>query len=148
MEYGLYFGDRNTEPRAALVGHLIYDPEIEQSIPRGKCKAQDIFIVNVHLTTLAMEREGIPEIDARAAAIRRNQLDVIFNGIVSRYNTWRQEGYPERGQRRTSEPGETFERHPPIWILVGDFNFGRLKTKNNTANNPSTETESLWLRGK
>lgn len=33
LDSGLYFGDRNTEPRAALVLHFIYDPESENGDP-------------------------------------------------------------------------------------------------------------------
>lgn len=123
LESGLYFGDRNTEPRAALVAHFILDPDVEPGAKLEDRKPQDIFVVNLHLTTLMMEREGIPEIDARAARIRLDQLDTIFTGIVSRYNSWRQQKYPERESTRTPLPSETFLRHPPIWIFAGDFNF-------------------------
>jgi endonuclease/exonuclease/phosphatase family metal-dependent hydrolase len=119
LDSGIYFGDRNTEPRAALVAHFIYDP-------RGKEADRnplDIFVVNVHLTTLMMEREGVPEIDAMASRMRVGQLDVIFNGIVSRYNSWRQSGYRERGDPRKEKTHETFKRHSPVWIIAGDFNF-------------------------
>lgn len=124
LDSGLYFGDRNTEPRAALVAHFIYDPG--ESAGSGTDKNQnplDIFVVNVHLTTLMMEREGVPEIDALASATRHAQLDVVFNGIVSRYNSWRASGYRERGDTRKPEPNETFDRHSPVWIIAGDFNF-------------------------
>ena len=55
MDSGLYFGDRNTEPRAALVSHFIYD----SGPSTGDPKPLDIFVVNLHLTTLMMEREGV-----------------------------------------------------------------------------------------
>ncbi len=87
FESGLYFGDRNTEARAALVTHLVFHPKELR-------KPLDIFVVNLHLTTLMMEREGIPEIDSEAARIRQAQLSIVFDGIVSRYNVWRQRGYP------------------------------------------------------
>ncbi len=118
LDTGLYFGDRNTEPRAALVAHFILGPD---GIKR--MKPLDIFIVNVHLTTLKTEREGIPEIDMEASRLRLAQLDIIFYGIVSRYNTWKQSGYLQRGERREPEDWETFERYQPLWILSGDFNF-------------------------
>lgn len=117
FESGLYFGDRDTEPRAALVAHFIYNPF------KKKEKPLDIFVVNLHLTTLTMEREGIPEIDLRASRIRSVQLDIIFHGIVSRYNIWKQQDFPERGERRKPKPWETFNRYEPVWILAGDFNF-------------------------
>jgi len=119
LDSGLYFGDRNTEPRAALVMHFITDPKI-----KGKEGwPLDIFVVNIHLTTLMKEREGVPEIDALAEEIRLAQLKIVFNGIVSRYNSWRQDRYPQRNKRRDPTPTESFDRHSPIWILAGDFNF-------------------------
>ncbi|MCX6322345.1 MAG: endonuclease/exonuclease/phosphatase family protein [Bacteroidia bacterium] len=124
LDSGLYFGDRNTEPRAALVSHFIFDPgDIQESGMNNKHIPLDIFVVNVHLTTLMMEREGVPEIDMLATEIRKDQLNTIFNGIVSRYNSWRQKKYPERGEKITRNPPETTERHSPIWIIAGDFNF-------------------------
>jgi endonuclease/exonuclease/phosphatase family metal-dependent hydrolase len=119
LESGLYFGDRNTEPRAALVAHFIVNPD---ATGRSK-KPLDIFVVNIHLTTLMMEREGVPEIDTQASRIRMGQLDVVFNGIVSRYNSWRTGGYRDRGERRDPDARETFVRHSPVWIIAGDFNF-------------------------
>lgn len=118
IESGLYFGDRNTEPRAALVAHFVYNPSGKE--PE---KPLDIFVVNIHLTTLMMEREGIPEIDARASIIRQAQLDLVFNGIVSRYNSWRTQGYLQRGEKVQPIAGETHNRFPPVWVLAGDFNF-------------------------
>ena len=117
LDSGLYFGDRNTEPRGALVAHFVCDPKT------GTERPVDIFVVNVHMTTLMMEREGVPEIDAAAAQIRMDQLKVIFNGIVSRYNSWRQSGYLERGEPREMMEHETKKRHSPVWIIAGDFNF-------------------------
>jgi endonuclease/exonuclease/phosphatase family metal-dependent hydrolase len=115
LESGLYFGDRDTEPRAALVAHFVFNPQ-------GETKPLDIFVINLHLTTLTTEREGVPEIDRRATRIRLSQLDVVFDGIVSRYNYWRRGGFRERGDQRAPEDWETFERHEPVWILTGDFN--------------------------
>jgi hypothetical protein len=132
IESGLYFGDRNTEPRAALVTHFIYNPlrKNAKSIDKnGKIqekngKPVDIFVINVHLTTLTMEREGIPEIDLEASKIRLSQLDIIFRGIISRYNIWKQQGYPERQVKpKKPQPGDTFKRFEPVWIIAGDFNF-------------------------
>lgn len=119
LQSGLYFGDRDTEPRAALVAHFVYDVVSKD----GNIKPLDIFVVSIHLTTLTMEREGIPSVDAEASSIRLYQLNTIFNGIVSRYNSWRQQGYLERGKPRKPEEWETHDRYPPIWIVAGDFNF-------------------------
>lgn len=124
LDSGLYFGDRNTEPRAALVAHFICDPgDGPGAAGDAKRMPLDIFVINLHLTTLMMEREGVPETDALAARIRQAQLDVVFNGIVSRYNSWRQSGYRERGDRRKEGLDEAFKRHSPIWVMAGDFNF-------------------------
>jgi endonuclease/exonuclease/phosphatase family metal-dependent hydrolase len=114
LESGLYFGDRDTEPRAALVAHFVFNPD--------DAKPLDIFVVNVHLTTLTREREGVPKIDREATRIRLSQLDVVFDGIVSRYNSWRRGGFLERNDHRPEEDWETFDRHEPVWILAGDFN--------------------------
>jgi endonuclease/exonuclease/phosphatase family metal-dependent hydrolase len=119
LESGLYFGDRDTEPRAALVAHFIYDPK-DLKVEK---KPLDIFVVNLHLTTLAMEREGVPEIDMLAVKKRQVQLDVVFNGVVSRYNSWRQGGYLQRGNQPELKSHETNKRHAPVWIIAGDYNF-------------------------
>lgn len=118
LEGGVYFGDRDTEPRAALVGHLIL-PSPVQNDP----KPIDVFIINIHLVTIMKERVGIPAIDTKAAELRIKQLDVIFDGIISRYNSWFEDGFPDRGKKREPEDWETFKRHHPVWLLCGDFNF-------------------------
>lgn len=117
---GFYFGDRNTEPRAAMVAHFVIT---RSDSGKPLKKPLDVFVVNVHLTTLTGEREGIPEIDEKASKIRLRQLDIVLNGIVSRYNDWRRGKYQYRGERRKPDRNETFKRHSPIWILCGDFNF-------------------------
>ena len=118
LDSGLYFGDRNTEPRAASVIHFILrDKDSDSSKP------VDIFVVNVHLTTLMKEREGVPEVDSQAVRTRLSQLDIIFNGIVSRYNSWRIDRYPSRREPHVTLPFETLKRYSPVWILAGDFNF-------------------------
>jgi endonuclease/exonuclease/phosphatase family metal-dependent hydrolase len=117
LETGLYFGNRNTEPRAALVAHFMYNYKA------GTGKPLDIFVINLHLTTLMMEREGIPEIDLEASRIRLYQLNVVIRGIVSQYNKWKRQGYPERDKPRRKKRWETFDRYEPVWILAGDFNF-------------------------
>lgn len=118
LEGGVYFGDRDTEPRAALVAHLIL-----KSLYPDNPEPIDVFVVNVHLVTIKKERVGIPSEDTRATKLRIKQLDDVFNGIISRLNSWFDDKFPHRGEKRESEDWETFERHPPVWILCGDFNF-------------------------
>jgi endonuclease/exonuclease/phosphatase family metal-dependent hydrolase len=118
---GLYFGDRDTEPRAALVAHFV----ITKNLVTGRQlkKPLDVFLVNLHLTTMMGEREGIPQIDSEGRRTRFAQLDIVLNGIVSRYNIWRRAGYPFRNEPRKAGRKEDFDRYSPIWILAGDFNF-------------------------
>ena len=96
MDNGLYTGTRDTEPRIAIVTHFIVE-EI------------DIYLVNLHLTTLSGEREGFPERDNQGKEVRLKQIDIILNGIVSRFNSWRAENVKNINKK-------------PIWILGGDFN--------------------------
>lgn len=120
LDTGLYFGDRNTEPRAALVAHFIILPKKDKDkIPWP----MDVFVVNTHLTTVKMEREGIPQIDLEATQMRLAQLEIIFYGIVSRYNMWRQDEYRQRNEPYQPKESETTKRYNPLWILAGDFNF-------------------------
>jgi endonuclease/exonuclease/phosphatase family metal-dependent hydrolase len=125
LESGLYLGDRNTEPRAGLVAHLVLS-----QLHNGKSYEKlerpiDIFVVNLHLTTLMKEREGIPELDSDGSQIRMRQLDIVFNGIVSRYNKWKKDDFRIRGEHIAPKQGETHTRHSPIWVIAGDFNFTR-----------------------
>jgi len=130
FESGLYMGNRDTERRAALIAHFILETKIKQTKPKSegghpdKYKPLDVFIINTHLTTLTREREGIPKIDYEASQhYRMNQLDIIFQGIISRYNEWRRLNYPNRGKSREFSDNETSDRFEPIWIIAGDFNF-------------------------
>lgn len=118
LEGGVYFGDRDTEPRAALVGHLI----LKSPVPNDR-RPIDVFVINIHLLTTMKEREGIPAIDTKATELRIKQLDVIFDGIISRYNSWFEDGFPDRGEKRKPKQWEAFKRHHPVWLLCGDFNF-------------------------
>ena len=93
LSTGLYNGTRDTEPRLAL-------------LRRFRFKGQDVYVVNVHFTTLSGEREGFPEIEARGDAIRRYQASVVLEGIVSRCNQWRERNHLSAA----------------IWIVGGDLN--------------------------
>jgi hypothetical protein len=123
LESGLYFGDRNTEPRAGLVIHLVLSKVGDNELPMPL----DVFVVNLHLTTLMLEREGIPAVDELASQTRMRQLDNILNGVVSRYNEWRAQKFVIRGEHipPLDKDGrkETHRRLSPIWIIAGDFNF-------------------------
>lgn len=116
LECGLYFGDRNTEPRAAQVTHVALHELSGERLP----KPLDILIVNLHLTTLMKEREGVPGIDERAAQTRMRQLDIVLNDVVSRYNSWRKSHYYVR---EIGEKMKEQDRYAPVWVLAGDFNF-------------------------
>jgi len=108
LETGLFTGSRDTEPRLAVVVHFIID---------SHDKPLDIFVVNLHLTTLKGEREGSPDKDAAAARVRRQQIDVVANGIVSRYNEWAAEKVKEEKKK-----DKQFKRMPAVWVIGGDFN--------------------------
>jgi endonuclease/exonuclease/phosphatase family metal-dependent hydrolase len=77
---------------------------------------------------VVIEREGVPSIDEEASQTRMRQLDTMLNGIVSRYNTWRKEGYRWKKESKKATESKvirprTTDRHTPIWIIAGDFNF-------------------------
>ncbi len=103
IDTGLYSGDRDTEPRLAVVAHFVVEA-VDGPL--------DIFLINLHLTTLKGEREGVPTINNEGKNIREKQLDIIIDGIVARYNKW--------WNAKTREVN--IKRHPLIWFLGGDFN--------------------------
>lgn len=125
LQPGLYFGNRDTEPREAMVAHVVLDDLVDWDGHRNPLgDPLDIMVINLHLTTLTMEREGIPRIDEEAARVRLRELDIVLNQIVSPYNRWRRECYPIRGDHVPPRPGwDTHKRHHPIWVIAGDFNF-------------------------
>jgi hypothetical protein len=123
---GIYFGNRNTEPRSALVSHFVFDRSDGKEFLddlTGLPKPQDVFVINMHLTTLMYEREGIPQIDDKAVEIRIEQLDIVFNEIISTYNEWARSGFLTRGEIPELKTDETTSRFNPLWILCGDLNF-------------------------
>ena len=97
LDSGLYTGNRDTEPRTANIYHFIIEDRY-------------ILLVNLHLTTLKGEREGFPEKDFNGSQVRCSQIDIILNGVVSRYNSW-------FSQQELVQYGKE-----PLWILCGDFN--------------------------
>lgn len=123
LETGLYLGNRDTERRAALVAHLVFNPEeIENNV---KQKPLDIFVINIHLTTFVLEKEGLSSIEQDTLTkYRLSQLEIIFNGIISRYNEWKKHNYSNRGKKKEIDIKiETLTRSEPLWIVAGDFNF-------------------------
>jgi len=123
LESGLYLGDRNTEPRAAVIAHLVLDSVRGDGGVVRLSNPLDLFVINLHLTTLIAEREGIPQIDEEAAKKRLAQLDIVINGIISPYNSWRKDDYRIRGEHVSPSSRESHERYSPIWVIAGDFNF-------------------------
>ncbi len=103
LETGLFTGSRDTEPRLAVVYHFIF--ELGEN-------TLDVFLVNLHLTTINGEREGSPQKDVAASRVRRQQLETVVNGVVSRYNDWAREKCRKEGTKRM----------PSVWVIGGDFN--------------------------
>ncbi|MCK5665914.1 MAG: endonuclease/exonuclease/phosphatase family protein [Thiotrichaceae bacterium] len=99
IETGLFTGNRDTEPRMAVVSHF-------------NILNRDFYIINLHLTTLKGEREGFPEKDNQGSLFRQEQVNTILNGIVSRLNA-------DQHQRSSHLKKKVL---PGIWILGGDFN--------------------------
>lgn len=122
LESGLYLGDRDSEPRAAIIAHLVLSSVLDGRAARELEWPLDVFVLNLHLTTLNREREGVPKIDEEATKKRLAQLDAVISGIVSPYNSWRKDDYKIRGEHLL--PGsESHHRYNPIWVIAGDFNF-------------------------
>ena len=125
LESGLYFGDRDTEPRSCSVLHLVL-PNVIQSTSRIK-RPLDVFVLNIHLTKLVAESLG-PEESKRKAAkqgtlVRSKQFERILSDIVLRREKWQKDGFPVRGRVTVPNQFETCDRYAPLWIALGDFNF-------------------------
>ncbi|MEM9409310.1 MAG: endonuclease/exonuclease/phosphatase family protein, partial [Acidobacteriota bacterium] len=101
IETGLFVGDRDTEPRAAVVAHFQYEGDEPRSF----------FVVNTHLSTLHGEREGNPARDELGYETRMAQLRIILEGIVARHTAWCQ-----------LLPDKAGPPAAPPWILAGDLN--------------------------
>ncbi len=102
IETGLFVGDRDTEPRAAIVAHFFAEAEGE---------VRDFFVINTHLSTLHGERAGEPARDQLGVEVRTNQLRTILEGVVARHGAWCH-----------FLPEDEAPRSVPAWILSGDFN--------------------------
>ncbi len=88
--------------------------------------------MNLHLTTIMKERVGIPDKDFGASEIRIDQLNTIFDKTISRFNSWYEDSFPQRGIKRNEKSCETWEttkRHSPVWLLCGDFNFTEISSE-------------------
>lgn len=101
---GLYLGNRDTESRLMVMGRI--KMESAEGVERY------VNFVNVHLTTLKGEREGIPDINEKAQDIRLNQLDLLTTHVISAYQKIKTHRIP-RPKAQSKED---------IWILGGDFN--------------------------
>lgn len=101
IDTGLFTGDRDTEPRAAIVTHFTL---------KSGAGPRHVFLVNLHLSTLYGEREGGGRRDDMGISIRRKQLQVILEGIVSRHVGW-----------SIMLPDNPLESGS-IWVIGGDFN--------------------------
>ena len=99
---GLYLGNRDTEPRLMVMGRL--------KIGSPKTVERYVNFVNVHLTTLKGEREGIKTKNDSARDIRLKQLDLLLNYGVSAYQETKKYRVPRNPKKED------------IWILGGDFN--------------------------
>lgn len=96
LSTGLYTGDRDTEPRLAVVSHFVINAERNPL---------DLFLINLHLTILKGENEGMAEKDSLGSHIRLIQVNTVMDEIVSRYKT------------TAGNFGKL-----AIWVLAGDFN--------------------------
>ena len=102
---GAYLGNRDTEPRLAVMGRLM----LPDDSPAGY---RYVNFLNTHLTTLKGERTGSIRINQQASATRAIQLNMILNNVVSAY----QEADKYRVRRSTPD------RKEDVWIIAGDLN--------------------------
>lgn len=121
---GIYFGDRDTEPRGCSILHLVFP--FHRTYQQDK--PLDVFILNTHLTTLLAERTtasegGGKETVKQVIALRKSQMTQILDNVVFRYENWIQSGFKVRGRPVKLNSCETVERWAPLWVILGDFNF-------------------------
>jgi len=98
---GLYLGSRDTEPRAVLMGRTLLESGGE---------TRYLNYLNVHLNTLAGEREGSIRLNRMASSSRLRQIDLILDYVVSAYQEATQYKMPVTAGKAD------------IWIIGGDFN--------------------------
>jgi endonuclease/exonuclease/phosphatase family metal-dependent hydrolase len=120
LQPGLYFGDRDTEPRLCSVLHIVLE---EQNTQPGESfrPPLDVFVLNTHLTTLISECTR-DTTNPEAENIRMRQLQTINRTIIQRFEKWYNSGFKIRGKRIEPGRSETHNRRPPAWILTGDLN--------------------------
>jgi hypothetical protein len=107
---GLYFGNRDTEPRLAVMGRF------RRLLSRGK--VLDVCVLNVHLPTLHGERENLPSIDLRARTARLRSIEVVLDSIITPYN----EHIRKKGEERRQGRKEGIRQKTPLWCITGDLN--------------------------
>ncbi len=100
---GLYLGNRDTEPRLAVMGRAKLESAGE---------SRYLNYLNIHLNTLNGEREGNVRLDRKASASRLRQVELILDNVVS--------SYQETNRHRV--PQGRAQNGRDIWIIGGDFN--------------------------
>ena len=101
---GLYLGDRDTEPRLAILGRM--------KVGTNGRDERYLNFLNVHLATIKGERRGNIRLNKIASSYRTQQLDLILDNVIS--------AYQETDTNRIARTSNT--RREDIWIIGGDFN--------------------------
>lgn len=100
---GLYLGNRDTEPRQAILGRILLSSGGEERY---------VNFLNLHLNTLKGEREGSIRLNRLSSRSRTLQLELVLDNVIS--------AYQETSSYRM--PHSTDKRKEDIWIMGGDFN--------------------------
>lgn len=122
LSTGLYCGDRNTEPRLAVMGRFFKTFGKKQKDP-----ALEVCVLNLHLSTLRYERENMPGFDMESANVRRSQIDTLLKYVITPYNLairdkW-QAGWNEMSGGPVGQDEEQgLRQRTPLWFLAGDLN--------------------------
>ena len=101
---GLYLGDRDTEPRLAILGRM--------KVGTNGRDERYLNFLNVHLATIKGERAGNIRLNKIASNYRIQQLDLIMDNVIS--------AYQETETNRIARTSNT--RREDIWVIGGDFN--------------------------